>query len=186
MMSSFFWTITATLLGDWCPTFRHGVMGVIKGLNHQRRIVLIYSFFFGDGFWKMRPTCSLETSGTNHPVTRRHIPEERRPQMHRCEGLKACIRSNVHSQFTTAELQTAQHIITNSTAYNTAASYVKFPVHLVSLTKKEGLSLRDTAHTEEFENAYKHLNGKAERKTSLSLASHTRRWKIILKLTLKK
>ena len=27
----------------------------------------------------------LETSGTNHTVTRHHIPEERRPQIHRCE-----------------------------------------------------------------------------------------------------
>jgi hypothetical protein len=31
---------------------------------------------------KLRPLQCLKTSGTNHPLTRRHIPEERRLQLH--------------------------------------------------------------------------------------------------------
>jgi len=29
----------------------------------------------------------VKTSGTNHPVTQHHIPEERRPQLNRCKSL---------------------------------------------------------------------------------------------------
>ena len=36
----------------------------------------------------MRPPCCLETSGANHAVPRRRIPEERRRQLHRCESRK--------------------------------------------------------------------------------------------------
>jgi hypothetical protein len=36
---------------------------------------------------KMRPHC-LEMPGINHPVRRRHILEERKPQLHRCGNLK--------------------------------------------------------------------------------------------------
>jgi len=35
----------------------------------------------------MRPVRCLEKSDKSHPVTRHHIPEERRPQPHRCEIL---------------------------------------------------------------------------------------------------
>jgi len=36
---------------------------------------------------KMKAACSFETSGTNHTATQRHIPEERSPEVHRCESL---------------------------------------------------------------------------------------------------
>jgi hypothetical protein len=37
----------------------------------------------------MRPVRCLETSDSNHTVTQRHIPEERRRQLHRCESLES-------------------------------------------------------------------------------------------------
>jgi hypothetical protein len=37
---------------------------------------------------KMIPLRCLETSGINPPVTRCHIPEEQRCEVHRCESLK--------------------------------------------------------------------------------------------------
>jgi ethanolamine utilization protein EutP (predicted NTPase) len=38
-----------------------------------------------------RPFCCHETSSSNHLVTRRHIAEEQRLQLHRCESLEAHI-----------------------------------------------------------------------------------------------
>jgi len=59
----------AASLADLGPTFRNSVER--KSLQHL----------------KMRPHC-LEMPGINHPVRRRHILEERKPQLHRCGNLK--------------------------------------------------------------------------------------------------
>lgn len=41
---------------------------------------------------KVRPLCCFETSGTSRPVLRRHIQEQQRPLLHRCESLNThCI-----------------------------------------------------------------------------------------------
>ena len=45
----------------------------------------------------LRPPCCLETSGANHAVPRRHIPEERRRQLHRCGSLKTRSYSSLTS-----------------------------------------------------------------------------------------
>jgi len=36
----------------------------------------------------MRAVPFFDMSGTDYPVTRRHIPDERNRQLHRCENLK--------------------------------------------------------------------------------------------------
>ena len=43
---------------------------------------------------KMRTPRSLEKSGTNYPLARRHIPQERNPQLDRCENLKIPVINN--------------------------------------------------------------------------------------------
>jgi hypothetical protein len=62
---------------------------IFKGINYQWRIFILSSLSFGDEFWKMKPMRSFETSGTNHPVTRLHIPEDWKTQIRQCEGLKS-------------------------------------------------------------------------------------------------
>ena len=50
-----------------------------------------------------RPLRSLGTSGTSQPVTRRCTPEERKPQLYRCESLKTryfnTFRACAHGRF---------------------------------------------------------------------------------------
>jgi hypothetical protein len=57
----------------WCPTFRDSIVVSPPGHFHP---------------WRWKPPRCVETSGTHHPVTRRHIPEERRSQLQRYENLK--------------------------------------------------------------------------------------------------
>jgi hypothetical protein len=48
-------------LRNWCPAFKDTVLSYVKMLKSPV---------------KMCPVCFLESSGTNHPVTRKHIPGE--------------------------------------------------------------------------------------------------------------
>jgi hypothetical protein len=55
----------------------------------------------------------LETSSTNHRVTRCHVPEEGRPQLHRCESVKIriwiCDSAHPRSIMSRAREQALQH-----------------------------------------------------------------------------
>jgi hypothetical protein len=65
----------------------------------------------------MRPPCCLETSGANHAVPRRRIPEERRHQLHRCGSLKTRNYSRLSSTKSPSFLiKTFNASLTNLTA----------------------------------------------------------------------
>jgi len=44
----------------------------------------------------MRAVRCLEMSGSEYPLTKRQIPEERKPQIHRCENLATRVSSLYH------------------------------------------------------------------------------------------
>jgi hypothetical protein len=88
--------------GMWRSVSRWSVASVSK----WRSGLIFRGQVSTDIYWafrtlKMRPLSCLETLGTDHPETRCHIPEERMPQLHRCESLKIHKRnlsSNLRSQ----------------------------------------------------------------------------------------
>jgi hypothetical protein len=65
----------------------------------------------------MRTLRCLEMSGTDYPVARRHFPEERNPQLHRCENLRTYIKTNsithkfivAHAEYMSAVIAAVLH-----------------------------------------------------------------------------
>jgi len=70
---------SAASLFDWDPTFRDNMIVATSRVE----ISIPYSWIFGP--LKIRPPQRHEASITDHLVTYRHIPQERTPQLHRCE-----------------------------------------------------------------------------------------------------
>jgi hypothetical protein len=73
----------AMLLDDCCPTFRDTVLVSSSKIKCSMKVS---SFDIGP-FKISRPATCPETWGTSRPATRRHIKEERRPQLHSCKRL---------------------------------------------------------------------------------------------------
>lgn len=73
-------------LGDLLSTFQDSTVVTSSRDGSPVLLTSILRYIFRS--WKMRPPGCLERSGTDHPVTWLHIPEERRPRLRRCQKLK--------------------------------------------------------------------------------------------------
>ena len=76
-----------------------------------------------------RPLRCFETSETDYPVTRHHIPKERNPQLHRCKNLRTVTESNSTPQKYPASYMHI-YIYIYIYAYIIAVIVAVFDVHL--------------------------------------------------------
>lgn len=69
----------AASLRDWHPKIRDNIVAFCNRIDtFKKNYTLVQS--------KTKRQGRLETSDTNHPVTRRHISEERRPHLRGCKS----------------------------------------------------------------------------------------------------
>lgn len=94
--------------------FRHVVFEVSFLLGHEAA-----SLGYWSRFLEMRPLLCLETPGTDNPVARRHIPDERKP--HTCNSfltLSFLILSTAVHRFTTLQFAFLQTVSVNDPHVN--------------------------------------------------------------------
>jgi hypothetical protein len=98
---------------------------------------------------KMRPLCCLETSNTNHSVMRRHIPEERKSQLHCSKSLEN--RNHVRSFSLLTIKITVRFTSQNSVLFSTTCCLCeKWPKCDFSTMKGTGYNASTVEATKKF------------------------------------
>ena len=87
------------LLGGWFPLLQMVVMPPSSGSDSPRRNSLWTAWH-----WNMKAPESFKMSGTAHPVTQYHIPEDVNPQQHHYENLKCHKSDRVLTNLTTVSV----------------------------------------------------------------------------------
>jgi hypothetical protein len=88
-------------LGEWPSTFRRNVVSLSSESSGQRRLLVLQGKRDQEDFsdclsLKIQKVRSFETSGTTHPMTRRHILQDLIHQLQDWENVKSCKWSGLH------------------------------------------------------------------------------------------